>query len=424
MIKSFCKFLSLTIIIFYLLVPNSDVFAANYVIETSKLTTKEASKKYSITEGKLMAVGDIMMHVPLIESGYNNQNNTYSYEDFFTEVKDVFSEGDWVIGNLETPLSGAKYGYYDGKFPPFFNAPESLANALKNVGFNVLQTANNHALDKGEQGVLNTLKNIRKRNIEPVGTAASSEEASQILMIEKNQISMAILAYTYGINSHKNKIYIPKRKEYLVSLIDKKQIIKDIQKARQQGADLVTVALHFGEQYKIYPDSRDRRLVKSLVKAGADIILGSHPHVVQPYQIFEVELENGETRKAVAIYSLGNFISSHKLSGKYKDLGVIFEVDFSKNLSDGTVGITKIMALPTWTHHYRKNNKWKFRVLPLEKVINQKNDPLLTKEDYPVLARYLDDVNEHLKTYPKSIIKNHSFIEKKQNYLFVNSIEE
>ncbi|MGD1713339.1 CapA family protein [Dapis sp. BLCC M172] len=339
------------------------------------------------TEAKLIAVGDIMMHGMQIKSGYNSKNKSYSYKSFFTEVKDILSAGDWVIGNLETTLAGSKSGYTGY---PLFNAPATLADAIKWAGFNILTTANNHSLDRREKGVLKTLENLRERDIYPVGTAASLAESQDILMVEKNEILMAFLAYTYGTNG----IPIPKGKDYLVNLIDEQKIIQDISKARQQGADIVTVSLHFGAEYQRLPNTQQKQLVKNLVNGGADIILGSHPHVVQPYKIFRIAEENGGIRQAVAIYSMGNFISNQ--TRKYTDLGVIFQVNIQKSFPEETINISAVEALPTWVHRYRKNGKLNFRVLSLEEVVTNKNDRLLKSKDYLLLEKYLTQMNSHI----------------------------
>lgn len=366
---------------------------ANAAIETVQIIPPELSevpkpRPYS-TEAKLIAVGDIMMHDSQIKSGYNPKTKTYSYETFFEEVQDILSTGDWVIGNLETPLAGAELKYTGY---PRFNAPAELADAIKEAGFNILTTANNHSLDRNEKGVLTTLENVKLRGIYPVGTATSAAESEEILIIENNQISMAIIAYTYGTNG----IPIPKGKDYLVNVIKEEEIVKDIIEARQLGADIVTVALHFGSEYQRQPNAQQKKLVEVLIKAGADIILGSHPHVVQPYQIFEVPQAGGKIKKAVAIYSMGNFISNQR--GNYKDLGVIFEVKMQKKFPEKTVEIVEVKALPTWVHRYRQNGKLVFRVLPLEKVLAAKNDSLLSSKDYQLLEKYLEQMNSHVNS--------------------------
>ncbi|HLO46814.1 MAG TPA: CapA family protein [Kamptonema sp.] len=341
-------------------------------------------------EAKLIAVGDIMMHGSQTRSGYDSQRKTYNFDSFFTEVKDILSTGDWVMGNLETTLAGEDAGGYTGY--PLFNAPAELADAVKGAGFNILTTANNHSLDRGEKGVIRTIKNVRDRQLASTGTATSASEANKILMVTKNNILMAIMAYSYGTNG----IPLPQGKNYLVSLINTDKIVKDIAKARSQGADIVTICLHFGEEYQRQPNDRQKKLVETLVKAGADIILGSHPHVVQPYQIFELPRKDGSIRKAVAIYSMGNFISGQ--IGDYKDLGVIFTVKVRKRFPEKTIEIGKVETIPTWVHRYSQNGKLNFRVLPLEAVVNSKNDRLLTKTQYPLLEKYLTEMKSHLES--------------------------
>jgi poly-gamma-glutamate capsule biosynthesis protein CapA/YwtB (metallophosphatase superfamily) len=341
------------------------------------------------TEAQLVAVGDIMMHGSQIQSGYDAATGTYRYDNFFTQVKGILSEGDWVIANLETPLAGANAGYSGY---PRFNAPDTLADAIKTAGVNVVSTANNHALDRNEAGVLETLKNVRARGLHPVGTAASPEEARQILILQKDQIDMAILAYTYGTNG----IPVPADKDYLVSLIHEPSLVADILRAKRQGADLVTVVLHFGTEYQRQPNSEQKQLVAKLVKAGADIILGSHPHVVQPYEVFESVDQFGNSKKAVAIYSMGNFISNQR--GDYKDLGVIFRVKLRKEFPAEVVKITDVEALPTWVHRYSAYGQYQFRVLPLQAILAAQTDPLLGAQTYAQLQGNLEEMNRHLKS--------------------------
>lgn len=365
----------------------------NQQINTQRTESQAAvpiKPKPEITEAKLIAVGDIMMHSTQTRSGYDAKSQTYNFDSFFTPVKEILSKGDWVIGNLETPLAGEDAGGYTGY--PLFNAPAQLVDAAKKAGFNILTTANNHALDRGETGAIRTIANLSDRQIASTGTAGSAAEGDRPLISTKNNISLAILAYTYGTNG----IPIPKGKDYLVSLIDEKKIVKDIAKARKKGADVVAISLHFGEEYQRQPNTQQKQLVKNLLQAGADIILGSHPHVVQPYKIFNFPGKNGKIRKAVAIYSMGNFISGQ--TKDYTDLGVIFQVNIRKKNPEKTTEITGIKTIPTWVHSYSQNNQVKYRVLPLEKTVTQKKDALLATSQYPVLETYLQKMNKHLNT--------------------------
>lgn len=341
------------------------------------------------TEVKLLAVGDIMMHDWQITAGYNAKTKTYNYDHFFAAVKDVFSEGDWVIGNLETTISGAdlKYTGY-----PMFNAPAEILDTLKDIGFNVLTHANNHTLDRHEKGVVRTRDALEERGIFTHGTARSPEESEEILILEKNDIRIALMAYTYGTNG----IPIPEGKDYLVNLIDEEKIIQDISKAKEQGADVVAISLHFGLEYQLQPNKDQITLAHNLIAAGADIILGSHPHVVQPYDIVQVQDENGEMRTGVIIYSMGNFISAQV--GEERNLGLIFGLTIRKHFPEGKIEITDLKNIPTWVQRYKSEGITQFRVVPLAKSLEEQDDILLSASDYKNMQRYLDRINQHVES--------------------------
>lgn len=346
------------------------------------------------TSAELFAVGDIMMHYPQILHGYNKETDQYSFDSYFTEVKDLFLEGEWIVGNLETPLAGEELGYSGY---PQFNAPEQLADALKKVGFNVLTTANNHSLDRRENGVINTLKFLDERNIYSTGTAASKVDGQRLLMITKNGINMGFLAYTYGTNG----IPIPEGKDYLVNLIDSEKMSSDIQKLKDVGVDVVTVSVHFGTEYVRTPSEIQKQIAEHLIKSGADIILGSHPHVVQPYEFLEFEGYDGEMKKGVVIYSMGNFISNQgpdQGTAKYTDVGVIFKVQIQKHFPENKIELAHIETIPTWVHKYVENQKRNYRVLPIEKIITTKEDEILPVNTYPLLEGYYEEITHHLES--------------------------
>jgi poly-gamma-glutamate capsule biosynthesis protein CapA/YwtB (metallophosphatase superfamily) len=360
----------------------------NIKSSVSKTQTDPPPTSYK-KSAQLIAVGDIMMHLAQTQSGYNPQTKTYTFPTFFPKVKPILSQGDWVIANLETPLAGSEAKYTDY---PMFNAPDAVADDIKNAGFNIISTANNHALDRGEIGVLNTIKNLQKRNLITLGTYASAEDKAKIRLVEKEGIRMAILSYTYGTNG----IPLPKNKDYLVSLIDEKKILEDVNKAKAQKADIITVILHLGTEYQRTANEEQKNLVKKLVLAGADIILGSHPHVVQPYQIFKIPQNNGKIKTAVAIYSMGNFIA-YQISN-YKDLGVIFKVKITKNFPSQETEITGVEAIPTYIQNYRANNRLNFRVLPIAETLKNQNDPLISPQQYTLLKTHLKNMNSHLQS--------------------------
>lgn len=340
-------------------------------------------------EGLLIAAGDIMMHNTQTEAGYDRKTGVYSFDSFFTNVAPMLTQGDWVTGNLETPLAkGLKYTGY-----PMFNAPPELAHSLKKAGFTVLTNANNHAMDRGEKGILLTREALREEGILTTGTAGNQAEREEILLATKNEITLAFLAYTYGTNG----IPLPKGKDYLVSLIDKDRMKEEIKKARALGADAVVMSIHFGQEYQRLPNEEQRALVRELIVAGADIILGSHPHVVQPVQEIIAQDETGRQRKGVVIYSLGNFIAAQ--NGRFTNLGLLFSVGIRKHFPSGEVEITKVETTPTFIQHYRKSGKRAYRVLPLP-LTNQRKDPYLTAAILKQAATDYKEMESHLQSLP------------------------
>ncbi len=365
------------------------------LVEASPSPQPEATPTPYTVEAKLVAVGDIMMHQRQITSGYNAEEKSYDFRSFFSEVKPILSKGDWIWCNLETTLSGEDLRGYTGY--PEFNAPDALADALEYAGFNIVTNANNHSLDRREQGVIRTLEKLHRHPFVTKGTAASADEADQVKIAVKNGISLAVLAYTYGTNG----IPIPDGKDYLVSLIDPAKMLEDIRAAREKGADLVAIALHFGDEYHLEPNDYQKELVRQLIAGGADIILGSHPHVVQPYEFVTVaEPNGGATRKGLVIYSLGNFISDQdRFHTPFKptDTGVIMDIDIQKHFPEEVTEIKDVHFYPTYVQRYRQDGRLQFRVLPLEAVLSgERDDPLLTDKDYKQYDQFLKEMNAHL----------------------------
>jgi poly-gamma-glutamate capsule biosynthesis protein CapA/YwtB (metallophosphatase superfamily) len=347
-------------------------------------------------EATLLAVGDIMVHTPQLPGYYETVSKQFDFSPWFTRVAPLFHEGDWVVGNLETPLAGAdlKYTGY-----PRFNAPEQLADALYGAGVQLVSTANNHSMDRGFAGVQRTLRSVRKSGLIPFGTAESPEDAKRLVIVERGGIRMGFLAYSYGTNG----LLLPSDKSFAVSLIDTKRMSSEIRRLREAGADVVTVSLHFGTEYQRLPNGEQRKIVRSAIGSGADIILGSHPHVVQPYEVVRVPASEGSLqvdRKGVAIYSLGNFISNQ--SDNWKDVGLIFSVHLVKTRqADGsTVTVwDRIELTPTWVHINKIKNKRYYTVLPIRQTLDDRNDPTLTPSEYARMEKMLTGIENHLRTF-------------------------
>lgn len=339
----------------------------------------------------LMAVGDIMVHDQQLEAAWDPKTKTYQFDKFFTKIQPTLQQADLLIGNLETTLSGS-----DQRFTgyPMFNSPESLATTLKKVGFSALTTANNHSLDRHELGVLRTIDQLDKVQMPHTGTFRSAEARNEPMILDKNGIKLGVLAYTYGTNG----IPIPAGKPYLVNLIDPQLIKKDIARARELGADIVAVALHFGVEYQRQPNEAQRKAADLCFAAGADLILGSHPHVVQPYEWKEIQNPDGSKRKGLVIYSLGNFISAQRWD--YKDVGAILKVVVKKTEPGSTV-LAQAEVIPTYVVYQKVAGKRSYTIYPLQQTVQAyqaKTEKGLPKETYQTMEKLLQEMTVHVSS--------------------------
>ncbi len=362
----------------------------------SKAGTVDSPSAASINAGKpekvvigLSLVGDIMVHADQLASAYDNRSGKYSFHGFFEDVRDYLGSADLTMGNLETTVATREKGYSGY---PQFNTPREILTALREAGFDVLTTANNHSMDRREYGILKTIEHLDEAGIKHTGTFSSAEERSKVLIIDIRGVKVALLAYTYGTNG----IPVPAGKSHLVNLLDLQQIQKDVSKARAEGADVVLVSLHFGIEYRRFPGEEERQLVEEVFRAGADIIAGSHPHVLQP--MVRRDLLADADGLFVA-YSLGNFISGQR--GRYKDSGVILNLKLEKDMATGKIRLLEAAYIPTWVHKYREKGKTRFRVVAVEKAIRdyeQRLDGRLTARDYERLQQVWQETTSLLSS--------------------------
>ena len=352
-----------------------------------------------VREAVLFAVGDIMVHMPQLPAYYNEATGMYDFSPWFEDVRPLFAEGDWVAGNLETTLAGADLKY--SGFPRF-NSPPELAADLREAGFHVLSTANNHSLDRGWTGVVRTLERLREAGLVPVGTAEDEETARRPVIVERNGIRLGFLSYTYGTNG----LPIPKDKPFAVNLIDPERIREDIARTREAGADFVAVFLHFGNEYEKWPSDFQRDIARGAVEAGADLVLGSHPHVVQPYEIWEVPGAGGTDagRRGLIFYSMGNFISNQ--TGGGTDTGLIVKVRLIRTeMPDGRVVLELAPPefVPTWVHIRKQNGKRHYRILPLPHVLDNDRRDRFTPDEYARMEQIWKETEAHVRAFEPSV---------------------
>jgi poly-gamma-glutamate capsule biosynthesis protein CapA/YwtB (metallophosphatase superfamily) len=302
----------------------------------------------------ISAVGDIMMWREQVEAARSGDSNTYQFDQVFHGVAPIFQESDLVIGNLETTLSGPKVApqlrnALNGF--PRFSCPDQLVPALKKAGFDVLTTANNHCMDHGVKGVRRTLDVLDKHGIKHTGTARSRAEANRQLIVPVKGIRVGILAYTYGTNG----IHPPANQRWAVNIMRRRSMLADIRRMRR-SADLVIAAVHFGREFRRSPELRHVSLVRRLWREGVDIVLGSHPHVVQPTVVRRVRSVDGQVRRCVAVYSLGNFVSRRMWRNPYTERGLILQVRVGRD-RDGRAQVHSVKLIPTLTRQRAEDGR-------------------------------------------------------------------
>lgn len=310
-----------------------------------KEIAEESKKKPEIKKVKLKAFGDIMAHMAQIQYAYNKGGGEYDFSDQFTYLKDFVKDSDISIGNYETttnpdlPVAGF----------PRFNVPAAYLKDLKETGFDIVSTANNHSMDTELEGVFSTMEAAKEAGLDYVGSF--KDKSDRILFKEVKGIKLAFLAYTYGCNGRENLIVPREEVENLGYLSDEDQIKKDITRAKAQGADFVIVYPHWGIEYQSMPNEAQISLGRKMIDWGADLVIGNHPHVVEPVEIYQAE----DGRKGLIAYALGNFISYQNYENN-KDIRVehslALEIDLEKDMTSGNKKIADVKLHPIWVGTY------------------------------------------------------------------------
>lgn len=321
--------------------------------ESTSYTVTAGKQKPVIKEVTFAVVGDIMVHDYQYNEAYNPSTDTYDFMHNFTDVKKYFDGYDFVVGNLETAFGGGKPSSF-----PVFSTPDSFLNAVRDAGFHVLTTANNHCMDAGEKGLIRTLDLLDEAGIAHTGTYRSQEERDELLIKEKNGISVAFVSATYGTNG------IPVPKDYLVNHLDDETFLSDIKKA-QEEADLVVVLPHMGNEYETYPRKEFKEWVNHMFEAGADLVLASHPHVLQPMEYRRLDHGEGE-HDGFLIYSLGNFISSQTTPPR--NASIILHITV-KQIGSAPPTVSEVSFVPIWTQFRNHANENHFMVRSVEKML-------------------------------------------------------
>ena len=338
----------------------------------------------------LLFAGDIMGHDEQITGAWDDSMDGYNYEPTFRYVRSFIEQADIAIGNLEVTLAGKPYKGY-----PQFSSPDALAVAARDAGFDVFIQANNHALDRGQAGFRRTLLMLDSLNIIHTGTFSDSSkrQLQYPLILEKKGIRVALLNYTYGTNG----INIPR--PFIINRIDTFQIRQDLNKACLANPDFVIVTIHWGEEYQRFENRTQQNLAGFMLKHGADAIIGSHPHVIQPVKSYP---GTDSSLNHIVVYSLGNFVSNQR--AQFKDGGILVELKLIKTID--RTRVEDFSYLPTWVHRVDYPGKSTFQVIPVSFYENNTALIRLSDHDRYKISLFANDTREHLKN-----IKENTFFE-------------
>ena len=401
--KKIVKFLSfsvfvliiiLTIVATFYYFKNNDKYQK--LVETSKQEledqkeleseNKEEEKQEEIdTTFTMTAIGDVMCHNTQYWDAYDKSSDTYDFSYVFDDINYYTKIADISIGSLETTFAGSERGYSNY---PTFNSPDALAYALKNIGLDVISTAGNHALDTGFSGLSRTIDVLDDADIAHLGTYKTQEDQDTILFKYVKGIKIAFINYTYGTNG----IPVPSGKEFCVNLIDKDLIKKHIDLAKSQNADIIVACMHWGTEYRTTPDSTQTKLADFLFQNGVDIILGNHPHVLEPMEKRTVTLEDGTTKDGFVIYALGNFICDQNAENTRNS--IILNLTITKHV-DGKITIDKANYVPIYMYKDTSLTTKKMKLIDINKTIfNYENylDDSISESLYNLLKTQLNKI--------------------------------
>jgi len=361
------------------------------VVFVIPLTLLLLSKPASLSEGSplqqksgkaeisLLFVGDIMQHMPQVEAAWNDSLGEYIYDSCFQFVTPVFQQHDLVIANLETTLAGKPYSGY-----PAFSSPDALLGGLKKAGVNIIGTANNHCCDRGFTGLTRTVQLLDSFGFHRMGTYLDEKDHQRRnpLIIQKDGFRLAFLNYTYGTNG------IPVPAGTVVGLIEQERILRELKAARDSLVDKVIVFIHWGEEYQRQPNSFQKETAELLFSHGADLVIGSHPHVIQPMQWHPADSNNKEK---LVVWSLGNYVSNQRK--RYTDGGAM--VSISLNKENGRSWIKSANYRLTWVYNPIQKGKRQYYILPVERF--EKDSSRMDRDSYSAMQVFISDSRELLR---------------------------
>lgn len=338
---------------------NSEIVSS----DTSGVQSQPEPQEINAT---VLNTGDILVHENVL-NGARQDDGSYSFAEFYKVAKPYITKADYAVANLEVTLGGEEAGPYQGY--PNFNCPDSLLDYVKVDGFDMLLTANNHILDNGLAGMKRTIRQLKSGQLDFLGAKETVDDPAYIIK-DINGIKIGMVSYTYGTNkssSGADKLINYFSSANLPEFYSEAQSVIDDMKAN--GAEAIVFYMHWGEEYHTKPNTYQKSAAQQLCNMGVDVIVGGHPHVLQPVELLHSEDSQNTT---VCLYSMGNSISNQRIvemtgvceTGHTED-GVLFSYTFTKD-SGGDVSLTAVDAIPTWVDRWGTPGNYQYTMYPLE----------------------------------------------------------
>ena len=343
--------------------------------ETEPPETTLPEPERVVATATIAAQGDLLMHKPVFDTCLQS-DGSYNFESIFRYVKEYVSAYDYAMANLETTFGGDQFKYQGN---PEFNCPDALVNSVVEAGYDMLLTANNHAADTTAVGITRTVEKVREAGLAALGTQLNDEEP-KYAVVDINGIRIGMVCYTYGYSASNGSFSlnglapikdVGQVNYFMNNNLDKlyTQVQQQMDAMKAEGAEATMMFIHWGTEYQLTENATQQQIAQKLCDMGFDVIVGGHPHVVEPVDLLESTMD--PDHKTVVIYSMGNAVSNQRTGISnlfptgYTEDGVLFTVTFEK-YSDGTVYVAQTDVMPTWVNMSSVNGKKEYNILPLD----------------------------------------------------------
>ncbi len=328
----------------------------------------------------MVFAGDVMHHMPQLYAAYEPSTGDLDYFPPFRYLKPYIKDADWATANLETVFGGKPYSGY-----PRFSAPDELFDALKDCGFDFLQLANNHILDRGSAGLERTVELIESGGLKSVGAYISAEHRSNSypFIVYIRGVKLAFLNFTYGTNG------LPTRNPNIVNKLDTAEMLNDLQQLKEEKPDIIIALPHWGDEYVLQSNNTQKLLARFLAANGVDLIMGSHPHVVQ-----DAELINDGSKLVPVIYSLGNLISNQR--DRHQHGGILTKVKI--NIKQKIV--SSVAVIPFYVYKGTLDSKENYYLIPTSVYINNPHQFEIPDSEKVKIIEQHSFISDRIKLFP------------------------